>query len=96
MRGPGPGRIRRASARIIAMAVTLSIELTDEQFGAIQRMSAQAGRSPSEVAAEALLKAIDADSWFRAEVEQAVREADAGDFASQEEVDAVVAKWTAT
>jgi len=36
---------------------------------------------------------IDRETWQSAEIQQAIREADAGDFASDDEVNAISAKW---
>jgi RHH-type transcriptional regulator, rel operon repressor / antitoxin RelB len=49
-------------------------------------------RSKSWLAGEALKQYLDLESWQIGEIRQALQEADAGDFASDEEIAAVQAK----
>lgn len=48
-------------------------------------------RPPIDLLNEAVDALVDADRWHRAEIEAGLREADAGDFASAEEVEAAFA-----
>jgi RHH-type transcriptional regulator, rel operon repressor / antitoxin RelB len=50
-------------------------------------------RSKSWLAGEALKQYLDLESWQIGEIRQALQEADAGDFASDEEIAAVQAKY---
>jgi len=50
-------------------------------------------RSKSFLAAEAIREFIDNNEWQIAEINAALKEADAGDFASDKEVAALARKW---
>lgn len=50
-------------------------------------------RSKSYLAGEAIRQYLDLEAWQIGEIQQAIREADAGDFASDDEVGAVAAKY---
>ena len=50
-------------------------------------------RTKSDVAAEAIRAYIEFNEWQIAQIRAALKEADAGDFASEEEVRAVMKKW---
>ncbi len=50
-------------------------------------------RSKSYLAAEAVREYIELNEWQLQEIQAAVTEADAGDFASEESVNAVFGKW---
>jgi predicted transcriptional regulator len=50
-------------------------------------------RTKSYGAAEAIRVYIDLNEWQIGEIKAALKEADAGDFASEEELRAVVRKW---
>jgi predicted transcriptional regulator len=52
------------------------------------------GRSKSFLAIDALREYLSREAWQIAEIQRAVAEADAGDFASEDEVKAVMEKWT--
>jgi predicted transcriptional regulator len=49
-------------------------------------------RSKSFLAGEAIRQYLDLEAWQIGEIQQAIVEADAGDFATDDEVDAVVRK----
>jgi len=52
-------------------------------------------RSKSWLAGEAIRQYLDLEAWQIGEITQALKEADAGDFASDAEVTAVVEKYAA-
>jgi predicted transcriptional regulator len=52
-------------------------------------------RSKSYLAGEAIRQYLELESWQIGEVQQALKEADANDFASDDEVDALVRKYAA-
>ncbi|MBU2854394.1 MULTISPECIES: CopG family ribbon-helix-helix protein [Acidithiobacillus] len=52
------------------------------------------GRSRSWLAMEAIKEYLEREQWQVSQIREAIAEADAGDFASQEEVAAVFGKWT--
>jgi RHH-type transcriptional regulator, rel operon repressor / antitoxin RelB len=52
-------------------------------------------RSRSYLAGKAIQQYLELEAWQVGEILQAIREADAGDFASDEEVEAVATKYAA-
>ena len=71
----------------------MSVRLPDELTSQLDTLAAATGRTKSFLAGEAIRDYIDREAWQIAEIEQAIREADAGDFASDDEVNAISAKW---
>jgi predicted transcriptional regulator len=59
----------------------------------LDRLSAATNRSKSFLAAEAIREYVAMNEWQIQEMRAAVAEADAGDFASDAEVKAVMDKW---
>ena len=51
-------------------------------------------RSRSFLAAEAIASYVETNDWQVAEIGAAVKEADAGEFASNAEIEAAFAKWS--
>ena len=50
-------------------------------------------RSKSFLAGEAIQRYLELEAWQIGEIQQAIAEADAGDFASEEDVTALAAKY---
>jgi len=59
----------------------------------LDRLADITHRSKSYLAAEAVREYIELNEWQLQEIQTAVKEADAGDFASAESVNAVFGKW---
>jgi len=59
----------------------------------LDKLAEATHRSKSYLAGEALRQYIDLEAWQIGEIQQALQEADASDFASDEDVDAVVKKY---
>ncbi len=59
----------------------------------LERLAKARDRTKSYLAAEAIRTYLDLNEWQNQEIKAALKEADAGDFASDEEVAAVVGKW---
>ena len=72
---------------------TLTIRLDAELKARLEALAKSTRRTKSFLAAEAIAAFVDANAWQVAEIERAVQEADAGDFASDAEVEEVFAKW---
>lgn len=70
----------------------LTLRLTKEMKSRLDRLAQITRRSKSFLAAEAIERYLDTEAWQILEIEQALREADAGDFASEEEVRRVLKK----
>ena len=72
----------------------MSMRLPDELSEQLDALAAATGRSKSFLAGQAIRDFIERESWQIAEITQAMQEADAGDFASDDELNAVSAKWS--
>lgn len=75
------------------MSTTMTIRLEPEIRERLDLLAAATQRSKSFLAAEAIRQYVELNEWQVAEIRAALAEADAGDFASDEEVDAVAARW---
>lgn len=75
------------------MSGTVTLRLDDEVKIKLEKLAESTHRSRSFLAAEAIKAYVESNDWQVAEIQQALKEADAGDFASQQEVNAVVNKW---
>jgi predicted transcriptional regulator len=58
----------------------------------LEKLAETTGRSKTALATEALQGYLEEQMWHVAEIKDAIKEADAGDFADQEEVEAVFNK----
>ena len=72
----------------------MSMRLPDELSEQLDALAVATGRSKSFLAGQAIRDFIERESWQIAEITQAMQEADAGDFASDDELNAVSAKWS--
>lgn len=77
------------------MSTTVTLRLEDAVKDKLEKLAESTHRSRSFLAAEAIKAYVENNEWQIAEIHQAINEADAGDFASQKEVNAVVDKWRA-
>lgn len=75
------------------MSATVTLRLDDAVKDKLERLAESTHRSRSFLAAEAIKAYVESNEWQIAEIHQAIKEADAGDFATQADVDAVVSKW---
>ena len=75
------------------MSGTVTLRLDDEVKIKLEKLAESTHRSRSFLAAEAIKAYVDSNEWQINEIHAAIKEADAGDFASQDEVNAVVNKW---
>lgn len=71
----------------------MSMRLPDELTNQLEVLSTATGRSKSFLAGQAIRDYIDRESWQIAEITQAMSEADNGEFATDDEVNAISAKW---
>jgi predicted transcriptional regulator len=72
----------------------MTIRLEPELKSRLDKLSAATRRSKSFLAAEAVREFIELNEWQIEEIKAAVKEADAGDFASEQEVRAIFNKWS--
>ncbi len=75
------------------MSTTMTIRLEAAVKNRLDRLSAATKRSKSFLAAEAIREYVATNEWQIQEIRAAMKEADAGDFASDAEVKAVMEKW---
>lgn len=71
---------------------TLTLRVPVEVRDRLDKLADATHRSKSYLAGEAIRQYLDLEAWQVGEIQQALKEADAGDFASDDEVDAVVRK----
>lgn len=72
----------------------MSLRLPDEMADTLALLAKATGRSKSFLAIDALREYLAREAWQIAEIQRAVEEADAGEFATEDEVKAVMEKWT--
>ena len=77
------------------MSTTMTIRLDDDVKDRLEHLAGATKRSKSFLAAEAIRAFVDSNEWQIAEIQSALKEADAGDFASDEDVAALARKWPA-
>jgi predicted transcriptional regulator len=75
------------------MSTTMTIRLEVEVKDRLDRLAESTQRSKSFLAAEAIREFVENNEWQIAEIRASLKEADAGDFASEREVGAVAKKW---
>lgn len=71
----------------------MTIRLEHELKTRLDKLSKVTHRSKSFLAAEAVREFIELNEWQIQELKGAIKEADANDFASDQEVDEVFNKW---
>lgn len=76
------------------MSSVLTIRVPEEVHQDLGSLAEMTGRSRSWLAMEAIKEYLEREQWQVSQIREALAEADAGDFASQEEVAAVFGKWT--
>ncbi|RZU48098.1 putative transcriptional regulator [Fluviicoccus keumensis] len=77
------------------MSTTISMRVDDELVHQLDLLATSMGRSRSYVVSEAIQAYVREQAWQVKEIQEALREADAGDFADAAEVNAVLSKWSA-
>jgi RHH-type rel operon transcriptional repressor/antitoxin RelB len=75
------------------MSTTMTIRLEEEVKERLDRLAESTRRSKSFLAAEAIREFVENNEWQIAEIRAALKEAGAGDFATDKEVAAVARKW---
>lgn len=71
---------------------SVTLNLSDEDSQRLAQLMAETGRSASAIVADALHAYLDVQAWQLEEILKGLAEADAGDFASPEEVEAMFRK----
>ena len=77
----------------MSQSTTMTIRLEPELKSRLDKLSTATHRSKSFLAAEAVREFIEINEWQIEEIKDGLKEADANDFASNQEVQAVFNKW---
>lgn len=72
---------------------TLTLRVPVEVKDQLDKLADATHRSKSYLAGEALRQYIALEAWQISEIQRALKEADAGDFATDDELDSVVKKY---
>ncbi len=72
---------------------SMSMRLPTELAAQLGALAEATGRTKSFLAIQAIQTFINQESWQVAEIQKGLAEADAGDFATDEEIAAMDAKW---
>jgi predicted transcriptional regulator len=70
----------------------LTLRVPQETKEQLAKLAEATHRSQSFLGSEAIRRYIDLESWQIAEIQQAITEADAGDFATEAEFNSIVKK----
>ena len=75
------------------MSIRMTIRLDDDVYHRLDVLAEATQRSKSFLAAEAVRAFVETNEWQVGEIEAALKEAKAGDFASDKDVVALAKKW---
>jgi len=75
------------------MSTTMTVRLEQEVKQRLDDLAEVTQRSKSFLAAEAIREYVENNEWQIREINQALQEAAAGDFANDKDVGAVAKKW---
>lgn len=75
------------------MSTTMTIRLEPDLKRRLDQLAEATHRSKSFLAAEALRDFVELNEWQIGEIQNAIKEADAGDFASEQAVEETMNKW---
>ena len=75
------------------MSTTMTVRLEDDVKERLDVLAEATQRSKSFLAAEAIRSYVESNEWQIGEIKAALKEADAGDFASDKDVTAIARKW---
>lgn len=74
-------------------STTMTIRLEPHLKDRLDELAETTHRSKSFLAAEAIRDFIELNEWQVQEIKEAIKEADAGDFATDKQVNKVFSKW---
>jgi RHH-type rel operon transcriptional repressor/antitoxin RelB len=78
-----------------AMSTTMTVRLNDDVKDRLEALAGATQRSKSFLAAEAIRAYVETNEWHIGEIQAALKEAEAGDFAADKDVAALAKKWKA-
>lgn len=73
---------------------TMTVRLDKDLKNRLNKLAVATKRSKSFLAVEAIKEFLDLSEWQIKEIEAGIKEADAGEFATDKEVKEVFGKWT--
>jgi RHH-type rel operon transcriptional repressor/antitoxin RelB len=76
------------------MDTNVTIRVDSGLKKSLDKLAKATGRSRAFLAQDALRQYLEEQAWQVAEIKQAIKEADAGEFASDAQVNAARAKWS--
>lgn len=76
------------------MGTTFSLRLPQETIEQLGFLAEATGKSRNSLAVMAMQDFIEREAWQVQKILEAIKEADAGNFATDEEVNAVFDKWS--
>jgi RHH-type rel operon transcriptional repressor/antitoxin RelB len=77
----------------VLVSTTITIRLEEEVKNRLDRLADSTHRSKSFLAAEAIREFVENNEWQIAEIRAALKEANAGDFATERDVGTLAKKW---
>lgn len=75
---------------------TITVRMPKSMKDQLEELARVTGRQRTYLALEAIRKYLEVEAWQIAEIQEAIQRADAGEFATDEQVAAVRAKFHAT
>lgn len=75
------------------MSTTMTVRLEDDVKNRLDQLAQATHRSKSFLASEAIREFVETNEWQIGEIQAALSEADAGDFAGEQDVQALSKKW---
>ncbi len=75
------------------MSTTMTVRLEDDVKDRLDQLAQATHRSKSFLASEAIREFVETNEWQIGEIQAALRETDAGDFASEQALEALAKKW---
>ena len=75
------------------MSTTMTLRLEDDVKARLDKLADATQRSKSFLAAEAIREFVENNEWQIREIKSAIKEANAGDFAGDEEEATLAKKW---
>jgi predicted transcriptional regulator len=76
-------------------ARTINVRLPEALYKQIEELAKATARTKSFLAIDALTNYVQSESWQIRDIQEGIEEADAGEFASDQQIKAVFAKYGA-
>ena len=71
----------------------MTLNVAEATVASLEKLAQQTGRSSDQLAEEALARFVDYESWKSEKIKSAIGRADAGDFATDDEMDEVFDRY---